>query len=126
MQELEIDRIAHRCIDTEDPLGRHRFLRQKLVPDADGKALGHFPVIGINSHTIRIIIEPFIRFAISRHKTLDHVTALRQCLGVDDVNADGLTMRQRRVAAAGDQSYLALVERIKPEWRRRPAHVHLA
>ena len=29
-------------------------------------------------------------------------------------------------AAAGDQSYLALVERIKPEWRRRPAHVHLA
>src|ERR1700757_1878545 len=98
----------------------------RIRPEADGKALGHFPVIGINSHTIRIIIEPFIRFAISRHKTLDHVTALRQCLGVDDVNADGLTMRQRRVAAAGDQSYLALVERIKPEWRRRPAHVHLA
>ena len=42
-QELEIDRIAHHCVDTEDTLGRHRFLRQKLVPDADGKALRHFP-----------------------------------------------------------------------------------
>src|SRR5262249_610092 len=98
----------------------------KLVPDADGKALGHLPVIGVNPHTIRIIIEPFIRFAISRHKTLDHITALRQCVSIDDVNAHRLTMRRRSVAAAGDKSYLALVERIKPEWRRRPAHVHLA
>src|SRR5262249_27866982 len=72
--------------------GRHRLLRQKLVPDADGKALRHFPVIGINPRTVRIIIEPFIRFAISRHKTLDHVTALRQSLAVDDVTAHGLTM----------------------------------
>src|SRR5262249_58765820 len=48
LQELEIDGIAHRCIDAEDTLGRHRFLRQKLVPDADGKALGHLPLIPVN------------------------------------------------------------------------------
>jgi hypothetical protein len=93
LQELEIDCVfCDRC-NPRQVVWRHRRFRHEFVTDSGSQALRHVSVIRIGRYSRGIAVKPLVGFAIGRDEAIDDSAALRQRIGIDDMNTDGLISR---------------------------------